>query len=33
MEEPIYSEMNDLARVKKVIDTNVFAVIEMIKTI
>lgn len=33
LEEPIYSEMNDLNRIKKVIDTNVFGVIAMIKSI
>ncbi len=32
-EEPIYKEMNDLNRVKKVIDTNIFGTIAMIKTI
>lgn len=32
-EEPIYNQMNDLNRIKKVIDTNVFGVIAMIKTI
>ncbi len=32
-EEPIYNEMNDLSRIKKVIDTNVFGVIGMIKSI
>lgn len=32
-EEPIYNEMNDLNRIKKVIDTNVFGVIGMIKSI
>ncbi len=32
-EEPIYNEMNDLNRIKKVIDTNVFGVIAMIKSI
>lgn len=32
-EEPIYKEMNELSRVKKVIDTNVFGVIAMIKTV
>lgn len=33
LEEPIYSEMNELNRIKKVIDTNVFGVIAMIKSI
>lgn len=33
MEQPIYNEMNDLARIKKVIDTNVFGTIAMIKSI
>ena len=32
-EEPIYNEMNDLNRIKKVIDTNVFGVIAMIRSI
>jgi NADP-dependent 3-hydroxy acid dehydrogenase YdfG len=32
-EEPIYNEMNNLNRIKKVIDTNVFGVIAMIKSI
>jgi len=32
-EEPIYREMNDLNRIKKVIDTNVFGTIAMIKSI
>lgn len=32
-EEPRYKEMNDLNRIKKVIDTNVFGVIAMIKAI
>lgn len=32
-EQPIFNEMNDLNRIKKVIDTNVFGVIAMIKTI
>lgn len=32
-EEPVYNEMNNLSRIKKVIDTNVFGVIGMIKTI
>ena len=32
-EEPIYNEMNDLSRIKKVIDTNVFGTIAMIKSI
>lgn len=33
VEEPIYKEMNELSRVKKVIDTNVFGIIAMIKSI
>ncbi len=33
MEEPIYKQMNQLERVKKVIDTNVFGTIAMITTI
>lgn len=33
MEEPIYKEMNELERIKKVIDTNVFGTIAMIKSI
>lgn len=33
MEQPIYNEMNDLERIKKVIDTNVFGTIAMIKSI
>ncbi|MCI9286958.1 MAG: SDR family oxidoreductase [Clostridia bacterium] len=32
-EEPLYKEMNELNRVKKVIDTNVFGTIAMIKSI
>lgn len=32
-EEPLYKEMNELSRVKKVIDTNVFGTIAMIKSI
>lgn len=32
-EDAAYKEMNDLARIKKVIDTNVFGVMAMIKTI
>ena len=32
-EQPIYNEMNNLSRIKKVIDTNVFGVIGMIKSI
>lgn len=31
-EEPMYKEMNDLSRIRKVIDTNVFGVIAMIKS-
>ncbi len=33
MDKPIYKEMNDLERIKKVIDTNVFGTIAMIKSI
>ena len=33
MDEPIFKEMNDLARIKKVIDTNIFATIAMIKSV
>lgn len=32
-EEPLYKEMNELSRIKKVIDTNVFGTIAMIKSI
>ena len=32
-EEPVYKEMNELNRMKKVIETNVFGVIAMIKTV
>lgn len=32
-EEPIYKDMNELNRIKKVIDTNVFGTIAMIKSI
>lgn len=32
-EEPLYKDMNELSRVKKVIDTNVFGTIAMIKSI
>lgn len=32
-EEPLYKEMNELNRIKKVIDTNVFGTIAMIKSI
>ena len=32
-EEPVYKEMNELNRIKKVIDTNVFGVIAMIKSV
>lgn len=32
-EDPVYNKMNDLNRVKKVIDTNVFGTIAMIKSI
>lgn len=33
LEEPVFNEMNRLSRIKKVIDTNVFATIAMIKSI
>lgn len=33
LDEPIFNEMNDLSRIKKVIDTNVFGTIAMIKSI
>lgn len=33
LEQPIFDEMNDLNRIKKVIDTNVFGTIAMIKSI
>lgn len=33
LEQPIFSEMNDLNRIKKVINTNVFGTIAMIKSI
>ncbi len=33
LDQPIYDEMNELGRIKKVIDTNVFGVIAMIKSI
>lgn len=33
LEEPIFNEMNELDRIKKVIDTNVFGTIAMIKNI
>jgi len=32
-DEPIFKEMNDLSRIKKVIDTNVFGVVAMIKSV
>lgn len=32
-EEPMYKEMNELNRIKRVIDTNVFGVIAMIKSV
>ena len=32
-QEPMYKEMNDLTRIRKVIDTNVFGVIAMIKSV
>lgn len=33
LEKPIFSEINDLNRIKKVIDTNIFGTIAMIKSI
>lgn len=33
VEQPIYKEMNELNRIKKVIDTNVFGVVAMIKSV
>ena len=33
LEEPVFSEMNDLNRIKQVIDTNVFGTIAMVKSI
>jgi NADP-dependent 3-hydroxy acid dehydrogenase YdfG len=33
LEQPLFSEMNDLYRIKQVIDTNVFGTIAMIKSI
>ena len=33
LEEPVFNEMNELDRIKKVIDTNVFGTIAMIKSI
>lgn len=33
LEQPIYDEMNELGRIKKVIDTNVFGIVAMIKSI
>lgn len=33
VEEPIYNEMNNLTRIKKVIDTNLFGTIAMIRSI
>jgi len=33
LQEPIFKEMNDLSRIKEVIDTNVFGTIAMIKSI
>ena len=33
LEQPIFDEMNDLARIKKVIDTNIFGTIAMVKSI
>ena len=32
-DEPIFKEMNDISRIKKVIDTNVFGVVAMIKSV
>ena len=33
LDQPIYDEMNELGRIKKVIDTNVFGTVEMIKSV
>ena len=33
LDQPIYNEMNELGRIKKVIDTNVFGTVAMIKSI
>ena len=33
LDQPIYNEMNELGRIKKVIDTNVFGTVVMIKSI
>jgi len=33
MEQPIYDKMNELERIKKVIDTNIFGTVAMIKSI
>ncbi len=33
LQEPIFKEMNDLSRIKRVIDTNVFGTIAMVKSI
>lgn len=33
MEQPIYDKMNELERIKKVIDTNIFGIVAMIKSI
>lgn len=33
LEQPIFDEMNDLSRIKKVIDTNIFGTIAMIKSL
>lgn len=33
LDQPIYDEMNELGRIKKVIDTNVFGTVAMIKSI
>ena len=32
-DEPVFKEMNDLSRIKKVLDTNVFGIIAMIKSV
>lgn len=33
LEQPIYDKMNELERIKKVIDTNIFGIVAMIKSI
>lgn len=33
LDQPIYNEMNELGRIKKVIDTNVFGTVAMVKSI